>query len=423
MGEVWYSPEVNPADSNAGSPADFEPAAPRRRRRRAWLAVLVAGGVAVGAALATLGSGAVVEPSARSTANAGPATSNAGSSPSGSAQPGLGAAPAVPAVPGGDDDSLSGADPGQQYQQQFQNVASTLTYATTAQQVGVVDINTVLGFQGARAAGTGMILSSNGEILTNNHVIAGATSINVMVVSSGRTYLAKVVGYDATEDIAVLQLVGASGLQPVTTDSSAPALGSPVVGVGNAGGAGGTPTAAAGTVVAIGQNIPVNADNGTIENLVGMIESNAGIQAGDSGGPMFNSSNKVIGMDAAASVGGATQGFAMPISRVLAVAATIESGQASSTIHLGTSAFLGIDVAGSGLAQVAGVIAGTPAAAIGLAPGDVITSVSGHLITTAQSLTTAMQSQAAGSTVSIAWTDVNGTAHRASVTLTSGPAV
>ena len=174
MGEVWYSPEVNPTDSDTGSAAVLE-SAPPHRRRRAWLAALVAGGVALGAALSTLGYGAVVGPSARSTSN---------------------------------------ADPGRQYQQAFQNAASTLTYATAAQQVGVVDINTVLGYQGARAAGTGMILSSSGEILTNNHVIAGATSIKVTVVSTGRTYVAKVVGYDTIHDIAVLQLVGASGLLP-----------------------------------------------------------------------------------------------------------------------------------------------------------------------------------------------------------------
>jgi S1-C subfamily serine protease len=81
---------------------------------------------------------------------------------------------------------------------------------------GLVDINVTLGYQQARAAGTGMVLTPNGEVLTNNHVIEGATSISVTDVGNGRTYSANVVGYDRTHDVAVLQLVGASGLTTVT---------------------------------------------------------------------------------------------------------------------------------------------------------------------------------------------------------------
>ena len=88
---------------------------------------------------------------------------------------------------------------------------------------GLVDIYTTLGFQQARAAGTGMVVSSSGEVLTNNHVINGATSIRARDVGNGRTYQAKVVGYDHSHDIAVLQLQGASGLKTVTLGDSASA--------------------------------------------------------------------------------------------------------------------------------------------------------------------------------------------------------
>ncbi|MGZ6840495.1 MAG: S1C family serine protease, partial [Frankiaceae bacterium] len=113
---------------------------------------------------------------------------------------------------------------------------------------GIVDINTTLGYRGAQAAGTGMVLTSSGEVLTNNHVIEGATSITATDVGSGQTYTASVVGYDPSEDVAVLQLTGASGLQTVTIgDSSAVRVGQRVVGIGNAGGTGGTPSYAGGS--------------------------------------------------------------------------------------------------------------------------------------------------------------------------------
>ena len=112
----------------------------------------------------------------------------------------------------------------------------------------LVDINTNLSYESEQAAGTGIVLTSNGEILTNNHVIDGATSISVTDIGNGQTYKANVVGYDRTGDVAVIQLVGASGLQTAKIASALPAVGEGVVGVGNAGGTGGTPSAAGGSV-------------------------------------------------------------------------------------------------------------------------------------------------------------------------------
>src|SRR5208282_5386207 len=135
---------------------------------------------------------------------------------------------------------------------------TALTTSQIASKVdpGLVDIVSTLGYQNAEAAGTGQVVTSSGEVLTNNHVIDGATSIKATDIGSGRTYTAKVVGYDQTDDIAVLQLQGASGLATVSFgDSSQVTAGENVVALGNAGGKGGTPSVAAGTVTALNQSI------------------------------------------------------------------------------------------------------------------------------------------------------------------------
>jgi S1-C subfamily serine protease len=220
---------------------------------------------------------------------------------------------------------------------------------------GLVDINTTLGYQQEQAAGTGIVLTSNGVILTNNHVIDGATSISVTDIGNHQTYTASVVGYDRTKDIAVLQLHNASGLQTATLGNSSNAsVGQDVVGIGNAGGTGGTPSAVGGTVTALNQSITASDDgDGTSEQLSGLIETNADIQPGDSGGSLVNTSGDVLGMDTAASAGtsfqyngdsSGTQGFAIPIDTALSIAKTIEAGSGSSTVHIGETAFLGVEI-------------------------------------------------------------------------------
>jgi S1-C subfamily serine protease len=170
---------------------------------------------------------------------------------------------------------------------------------------GLVDVNTVLGYQGARAAGTGIVLTSDGEVLTNHHVIEGATSISVTDIGNGKTYTASVVGYDDQHDIAVLKLKDASGLQTAKTgNSDKVALGDQVVGIGNAGGVGGTPSYAAGKVTGLNQAITATDESGQDpENLTGLIQTDANIQAGDSGGPLANASGEVVGVDVAGSGG------------------------------------------------------------------------------------------------------------------------
>src|SRR5580693_847369 len=175
---------------------------------------------------------------------------------------------------------------------------------------GLVDVISTLGFQNAEAEGTGIVLTSNGEILTNNHVINGATSIKVTDIGNGQSYKATVVGYDDSQDVAVIQLTGASGLKTATIgDSSTVAVGDSVVGLGNAGGVGGTPSVAPGQVTALNQSIsPLDESTGVAEHLSGMIESNADIQPGDSGGALVNQFGAVVGMDTAAVTSGSPLG-------------------------------------------------------------------------------------------------------------------
>jgi len=319
---------------------------------------------------------------------------------------------------------------------------------------GIVDVTSTLGFQNATAKGTGIVLTSNGEILTNNHVINGATSVNVTDVGNGKTYKATVVGYDESHDIAVLQLSGASGLTTATTgDSSTVKVGDGVVALGNAGGAGGTPAVAAGSVTALNQSITASDESsGSSEQLTGLIETNADIQAGDSGGPLVNSHAQVIGIDTAASSsfqfggnggnggfgggfgnggsgssGSATQGFAIPINTALSIAKQIEGGQGSSTVHVGPTAFLGLEIAGTNQGfsqgvQLAGTQSGTPAAEAGLGQGDVVTALDGKSVSTGTDITEILVGHHPGDKVSIAWTDTEGQSHTATLTLGTGPA-
>jgi len=311
---------------------------------------------------------------------------------------------------------------------------------------GLADINTIVDDGQARAAGTGMILTADGTVLTNNHVIEGATSISVTDVGNGQTYQATVVGYSVTSDVAVLRLTGASGLQTVTTAAAGPSVGEQVVGIGNAGGAGGTPSYAAGTVTATGQSIIASDDlTGSREQLTGMIETNADIQPGDSGGPLVNDSGQVIGMDTAGSQsfqfssGSQGSGYAIPIASATSIASQIVAGQASSSVHTGPTAFLGIQVGGSGSGgfgpgyggggsapgggvPVSGVVAGSPAADAGLTAGDVITSVGGYAVASQSALQQVMTADLSpGQVVTVQYTDSASQQLAVTVTLVSGP--
>ncbi len=321
----------------------------------------------------------------------------------------------------------------------------TTAQITSSVSPGLVDIVSTLGYQQAQAAGTGLVLTSSGEILTNNHVINGATSIRATDVGNGRTYTARVVGYNQSHDIAVLQLQGASGLSTVNLgNSGTAAVGQKVVALGNAGGKGGAPSVVTGHITGLGASITASdAGAGTSEALTGLIHHNADIQPGDSGGPLVNTAGKVIGINTAASESNGfqlqsgqqapTDAFAIPINEAVSIADRIEAGTGSSTVHIGATGFLGVQItsadsaaqngipAGTG-ALVAGTLPGSPAEQAGLGAGDVITSAAGQPVTSPTGLQTALEQHHPGDSVTISWTDQGGQTHSASVKLTTGPA-
>jgi len=310
--------------------------------------------------------------------------------------------------------------------------SASASVATKAQQTGIVTVVSVLSYQGAESAGTGMIVSSNGEILTNNHVINGATSITVTVQSTGKSYRADVVGTAPTKDVAVLKLRNASGLTTAKLGDSSDVqdldVGDSVIGVGNAGGTG-TLRASAGKVTALNKSITATDESGQdSEKLAGLIEINAGVVAGDSGGPLYDSHGDIVGMDTAASASStgqtASTAYAIPIDNALKLAQQIHSGAASSVIHIGLPAFLGITVqpTTSGGALVYQIIDGDPADKAGMTAGSRITAVDGKTVTNSTTLKTVLSGYKPGQSVSVTWTDSGGQSHTANVNLTQGPA-
>ena len=290
----------------------------------------------------------------------------------------------------------------------------------------VVDISTKFGYNNAVGAGTGIVIDPGGVVLTNNHVISGATDISAFAVGNGQTYAVDVIGYDRTADVAVLQLRGGGGL-PSANIGGGVSIGEPVVALGNAGGQGGTPSAVAGKVVALNQTVSATDTlTGAEENLGGLIQADAAIRPGDSGGPMVNQGGQVIGMNTAATdsykmSGG--QGFAIPIGTAMGVAGQIRSGAGSNTVHIGPTAFLGLGVTDNGGngARVERVVGTGPASGAGISPGDVITGVDNVPINGATSMTNVLVPHHPGDNVALHWRTRGGEDRTANVTLADGP--
>ena len=321
--------------------------------------------------------------------------------------------------------------------------------AAAAQAKGVVLIDTELRYAGARGAGTGIVLTSSGQIMTNYHVVEGTTSISVTVASTGTTYAATVVGHDQTHDVALLQLKDASGLDTIALDRDPVAVGDRVTAVGNAGGTGSL-TAAAGNVTALNATVTTAAE-GTVaaETLTSMIETDADVVAGDSGGPLFDTQGEVTGINTAGSNGPQIDSFAIPIKEALSVVDQINTGSETTTVQIGASPMLGVllgDPAdardgsqagtpgdadgpwgtdGTGVsragAMVQDVVPGGPAAQAGLAAGDLITAVDSQSITTADELSDVLKAHDVGDRIAIHWSDSSDTARDASITLVANP--
>jgi S1-C subfamily serine protease len=300
----------------------------------------------------------------------------------------------------------------------------------------LVNINTTYSYARGAGAGTGIVISPDGEVLTNNHVIDGATRITATDVGNGKTYAVTVVGYDPGHDVAVLQLQGASGLATATLgNSSQVSVGDRIVGLGNAGGAGGTPSTAGGVVTGLNESITAgDMLGGKSERLSGLIETNAAVEPGDSGGPLVDGKGHVIGMitAGAASVGlglglglqpSTARALAVPINVTEQIASQITSGRESATAHIGPTAFLGVSVAASGVSglRVAGVVSGEAAEKAGLSVGDTITAVDGHAISSSSELSRSMLRHHPGDTIELNWSNSSGQSRAASVRLGSGP--
>lgn len=421
-GQPPYSPPYGWAWPSGGQQAEPSPA-PARNRRRTLVAslagiALVAGGLGAGLGVA-FGSGS---PGGGSTSST------------------------VPPLPKSSETALS--------------PKSTVGQIATAVEPAIVDIDvndaSPAGSVPEPAAGTGMIVTSSGEVLTNNHVVEDATSIRVVVPHHG-TYVGKVLGVDPTQDVALVQIEHAPADLPYVTlgDSSTVSLGQSVVAIGNAYGLGGTPSLATGVVSALGRTINASDESPTAssETLHGLIQTDAPIASGDSGGPLLDSKGQVIGMDTAAASGdGGTLGFAIPINTARSIVEQIEQGKGSSTVIIGTSPFLGIyevenqgqsqssPYGGSGFSGFSGlpgygssstttvsgvevydVIQGSPAQKAGLAADDTITAIDGQKTATWSALSQAIASKKVGGKITVSYVDTSGTSHTVTVTLAGLP--
>jgi S1-C subfamily serine protease len=332
---------------------------------------------------------------------------------------------------------------------------------------GIVDVTSNLQYLQETAEGTGFVIdAAAGLVLTNNHVIDGATSVTVTPVLSGKSYPARVLGYDLTDDVALLQVQGATGLKAVTLgDSSHVRVGTPVLAIGNEAGQGGSPTVAPGVISSLDRTIVASdQSSGLSETLHGMMQTSADIRPGDSGGPLADAAGRVIAIDTAAGGNTVYSGYAIPINQAVPIARRIAAGQPGARIQIGLPASLGVllpdstsadprrqasqelrqtgsvSSSGSGCtngnttavpgsiaparsgALVDGVLCGTPAAAAGLFAGDVITSVGGRSVTSPSSLNAIVSRYHPGSKAPVAWISPGGSLHTAVVTLDAGPA-
>ena len=428
-----YAPPVD-----APPPAfPLPPDRPRRPSRQGLvvvtavlLALLLAGAAALTNTLRTRGDTSAAPP--KPSATALPSAPSAPTLPSPTVPSPTAPPSTAPSAPPG---VVPGSPPGGA--QQPASLTPEQAAAAAAVSKGLVDVNTTIGYDGAQGAGTGIVLSADGLVLTNHHVVAGATSVRATDVGNGQTYDATVLGYDTTHDVAVLRLKGASGLTVAPLGSSSTVkVGDDVVAVGNAGGVGGTPSAVPGTVRALDQEITVRDEtDGSAQQLTGLIQFDAAIQPGDSGGAVVNDAAKVVGVVTAGSAGSASndsaasvEGFAVPIDQARSIAQQIIDGRSSSTVHIGVPGFLGVQLVpgspqGTSTAgvQVAGVVPGSPAEGAGIQQGDVITAVDGHAVASAADLHDAVSPHHPGDTVTVAWTDAAGKKHTARLRLGSGP--
>ena len=269
---------------------------------------------------------------------------------------------------------------------------------------GVVDIvvtsNASNGFysQPQTAEGSGFVYDTKGDIVTNEHVVAGATSIKVNF-PSGASYVGKLIGVDASTDLAVVRVKApASALHPLPLgDSSKVQVGDPVIAIGSPFGYSGTVTS--GIVSALHRQM-TSPDNYTISDS---IQTDAPINHGNSGGPLISASGNVIGVNAqiqSDSGGSDGVGFAIPSNTIQVVVSQLVAGKTAKHAYLGVS--IGRPTVGTG-AQIDSTVTGGPAEKAGLAPGDVITRLGNTAINSPDDLTSSVDSFHPGQQVKVTY--------------------
>lgn len=293
----------------------------------------------------------------------------------------------------------------------------------------LVNINSSVKSFGLGAAGSGIVLTPEGEVLTSHHVIKGADSVSVTDVGTGVVYPATVLGYDSGADIALVQLTGAGGLPVARIGTSAPLhLGDEVLAIGNAGGTG-SPTSVFGPITNLDSTIVArNSADMSRKSLSGMIEVDAAVAAGQSGGALVDRYGAVVGVVTAASgevqkaLGHGPNGYAVPIDTAMSVVRQIRSGTPTDTVHIGPTAILGIVTSDerSGGARIDVVVYGQPAYAAGLVEGEAIIAIDGRSIGTAQALRADLNTRKPGDVVRVDVTGPNGQ-RAVDVTLNAGP--
>jgi len=293
---------------------------------------------------------------------------------------------------------------------------------------GVVVVTTSLGLAGEASAGTGIVLTSSGEVLTNNHVIRGGTSFAV-TTANGHSYTATVQGYSISKDIALLRLSGAHGLVTASIgDSSRVRVGQAVTAVGNAGGSGSL-TVVTGRITDTGRVITVTDGEGNTAQLTDMIETSAPLEPGGSGGPLLLG-GRVVGIDAAGPRGfqfqSGSDGFAIPVNTAASIARQVQSGRRSLSVHIGPTAFLGVALAAPGSgdgpgALVGQVVTGSPADRAGITEGDVLTRIAGRTVTSRAVVRSILLQTTPGHPLQVTWTDRAGRSRTATVRPVAGP--
>ncbi|HVJ95471.1 MAG TPA: trypsin-like peptidase domain-containing protein, partial [Acidimicrobiia bacterium] len=260
----------------------------------------------------------------------------------------------------------------------------------------------------------------------------------------GPTYNAEVVGYSVDKDVALLQITDkVSGLTVAQLgDADAVAVGDEILAIGNALGKGGLPTVSQGKVTGLDKQVTAGDEKGDTETLYNMIQIDAPIQPGNSGGALVDDQGRVIGVNTAAAgsryrIQTGNVGFSIRIDNAMEIIKQIQSGQEGNGVHIGARGLLGVNVSElnstnttSRPAQIApvdegalivGIQSGAGASEAGIGEGDVITEVDGNPISNTEDLQQAMVGRHPGDRVPVTWTDVNGDEHTAEVRLVEGP--